>query len=429
MQGVTPTVEPVGVVQPQEMPEIISTEDVASVLEPVENPEPVIQPPTVLKNEPVQGVTLEDTVAIGVTPTEQQALNSEDVKQGPRHQPGGVSSKKIKENNKKKENNVIIALIIVTLLLIIIAVIMYIFVLEPKNRKKEQDSNQQNNNTNNENNQNKPANVSKNSFLCTIELNNTSVGRKEQATVIFVYNKQNRQILSSERTGLVQLDDEKNYTRLKKELQRQQENGQNSEGVQVSYVFDDENLLYHLTENRDYEKATEKEKDESWTTTVEEANDYYVGLGYICDPINNPNQSQTPTQKPDETQKPNENQELQETKVELTSMTGNSEVDYNNWNVKLEEASLSQDKNTMTVKLQVENKATTARTLNGKLKLYNDTKQNIRNTMIKQQVDAKKTVTILLEVPKKNTESNSSLGNLDDVDLELITTYLIELYS
>ena len=62
------------------------------------------------------------------------------------------------------------------------------------------------------------------------------------------------------------------------------------------------------------------------------------------------------------------------------------------------------------------------------VKLYDQNKKNIRNVMVNQQVDGEKRVTILLEVPKDNSTSSVELGSLETVDLNLITTYLVELY-
>ena len=180
----------------------------------------------------------------------------------------------------------------------------------------------------------------------------------------------------------------------------------NTDGQKYTFKYDDKQYIYQVFIDRDYEKATETAKDETWKNTFDEANEYYLKEGYTCNGI-----KKEPSNE-----------------LTLTSTTGNNTVDYNNWVVTYQKAILSEDKETLSITLEVKNNGTEARTLNGILKLFDKNNQNVRNTKMNQQIAPGETSTIVIDIKSTNENKDPELGNLEIVNFEDISQYLIELY-
>ena len=82
----------------------------------------------------------------------------------------------------------------------------------------------------------------------------------------------------------------------------------------------------------------------------------------------------------------------------------------------------------MTVKLEVTNEDTETRKLNGKFKLYDENKENLRNAILDDEIKAGEMKIITVNVLNTNTSADTELGSLDTIDLTELVYYLIELY-
>lgn len=299
-----------------------------------------------------------------------------------------------KNSKRKRGKTGIIVLMIVTLLLMASSIIVYLVILGPKNDKKRNDLDD---------------NIfipKMDNLVCTLEKKNNENHSTEQTNITFVYDIQNKKILKEEKKLTVRMEDEKNYLETKSWIIIFSRETQSTENVKYTYTYDDKNFTYHVLTERNYEKATLDEMDDTWKTTYDEAKHYYLNQGYTCDGTSPSSQEN----------------------MNLKSITGNDQVDFNQWLIKWKSASLDLEKSSMTVILEVKNSGTRSRSLNGLLKLYDEKNQNLRNVVLNQKVEPGNSVNITVTVPSKNDTKNNQLGSLESVDLNLATTYLIELY-
>ena len=298
------------------------------------------------------------------------------------------------KKSKRRGKMGVIVLMIVTLLLMASSIIVYLFILGPKNDKKKNDL---------DDNVFVPKTEN---LVCTLERKNNENQSTEQTNITFVYDLQSKKVLKEEKKQTVRMEDENNYLETKSWIIIFSRETQSTENVKYTYTYDDKNFTYHVLTERNYEKATAEEMDDTWKTTYDEAKSYYLNQGYTCDGI------------PPSSQK----------NMNLKSITGNDQVDYNQWLIKWKSASLDLEKSIMTVVLEVKNSDTKSRSLNGLLKLYDEKNQNLRNVVLNQKVEPGNSTNITVTVPSKNDTKNNQLGSLETVDLNLVTTYLIELY-
>ena len=333
---------------------------------------------------------------IGVSPV-QPSLNPEPIVEQPVkfEQINGKKEKTKKE--KKKGKTSIIVLMIITLLLIASVAVVYVFVLEPK-------MNEQTNKPNNPPIK-EPETPKTSELVCTIEINGDD-NSLENKTITFVYDNTSKNILSSKEHTIVTMPDEDIYMERKAMIKVFSQELKNTDGQKYTFKYDDKKYIYEVFIERDYEKALDTEKDETWKYTYDEANEYYLGEGYTCNGIK---------KEPSNEKK-------------LTSTTRSNTVDYNNWVVTYQKAVLSEDKATLSVTLEVKNNGSEMRTLNGELKLFDKDNQNVRKIKLNQQIAAGETSMIVLEIKSENESKNPELGILETIDFENITQYLIELY-
>lgn len=301
---------------------------------------------------------------------------------------------------KKKGKTSIVVLMIITLLLIASIAVVYVFVIEPK--MKEQESNKPNKPPVVEPDEPKTSNL-----VCTLETENEEDNSLENKEITFVYDNTSKNIVSSKEHTTVTMYDTDMYMERKAMIKVFSQELKNTEGQKYTFKYDDKKFIYQVLIERNYEKATEEEKDETWKLTFDEANDYYLGEGYTC----NGKKKEEPLNE-----------------KELTSMTGNDTVDYNNWIVTYQKAILSEDKETLSITLEVKNNGTETRTLNGELKLFDKDNQIIRKSKLNQQINFGETSSLTIEVKSMNETENPELGSLETIDFENITQYLVELY-
>lgn len=301
---------------------------------------------------------------------------------------------------KRKLKTKSVLLLILLLLIIVGGGIGYFFMNLEKEPKKQEKPPVQNNVQ-----EKKTENL-----VCVLETEDSDTKDVIQHSNTFVYEVQSKKIIKAELTTNVKMEDAIAYALVKADFESNPVS--KTAGKEVKYTFDDTNLTYQTVEKRNYEKITEPEKDETWKENFEQTNDYYLNLGYTCNGVNKAE---------------NENKENQ---VNLTSTSGSAEVNYNNWIVKMKSATLSSDKSVMKIELDVTNNDAQKRALNGLLKLYNKEGIYLRNITLNGEVESGQSMVISLETKKEGGEPSidSSMPNTEPVELDLITSYLIELY-
>ncbi|MCI9233039.1 MAG: hypothetical protein HFH08_00410 [Bacilli bacterium] len=367
----------------KELPTLERTEQQAEAAV-VETPIPITEVVTPINHMNVVGVPPIEPTLTPEVPVE-EPVKFEQIYDG-----------KKRKKEKKKGKNSIVILMIITLLLIASIAVVYVFVLEPQM----QETNKPNTPIT------KPEEPKTSNLVCTIETENTEDNSLENKTITFVYDNASKNILSSKEHITVTMSDADIYMERKAMIKVFSQELNNTDGQKYTFKYDDKQYIYQVFIDRDYEKATETEKDETWKNTFDEANEYYLKEGYTCNGI-----KKEPSNE-----------------LTLTSTTGNNTVDYNNWVVTYQKAILSEDKETLSITLEVKNNGTEARTLNGILKLFDKNNQNVRNTKMNQQIAPGETSTIVIDIKSTNENKDPELGNLEIVNFEDISQYLIELY-
>lgn len=294
---------------------------------------------------------------------------------------------------KKKNKKVLIFLIIFLIVVVVGFIVAYVILLRPASAD--------NNNQSNNNNESNIAPTTQ-KLICSITKTDENVVSLEERTFVFEVDSQN--ILTEQIKASYQYQGIDQYNNAKETFSSQE--GSNTAGKTVSYLYHDEQLNFVRTENRNYKKALDSEKDDSWKNTYTEANEYYLNLGYTCNGKTKP----------------------KEEEANLTSFDGKNEVDYDNWLVQYEKAVFSSDKKTLTISLKVQNQADQSRIMNGKVKLYNSEKQNVRSAILNKEIGAKKEETISVVIPSDNLAQNAELGSLEEINLTTVVSYLVELY-
>lgn len=243
----------------------------------------------------------------------------------------------------------------------------------------------------------------------TKELNCTLSNEEENGltveTRIFKYEVGTKKILSEEINTSYRYSDKEEYDKIKAEIEALEE--VNTSGRTITYSYQDDEMTYTKLEKRDYEKATDEEKDETWKNTYDEAYNYYFELGYTCDGVAKP----------------------KEKTLDLTELNGKEAINFNSWVIKYKKAVLSDDEKTLTVTLEVENQGEIKRELNGRIKLYNQEKKNVRSGKVNHEVEAKQTQEITVVIQSTNPEGSSELGSLEEIKFTDISSYLIEIQS
>ena len=299
-------------------------------------------------------------------------------------------TKQKKPKNKKGNNGLII--IIVVLLLAVIGVGVYLVITTQKENGpiKEQPNE-------------KPNVPTTQNLVCTMSTEDADLKISEDYKVTIEYNIENKKVLNEEIAQTTYLEDTASYSESKDLIQGLEATLPNTDGLKKTYTFDDAKQGYSLLEKRDYEKATEEEKDTTWNENYDDIYEYYLDLGYTCNGVTR-------------------------TKANITSRNGREEISYNKWNVKFKSATIADNKRTMTVKLEVTNEDTETRKLNGKFKLYDENKENLRNAILDDEIKAGEMKIITVNVLNTNTSADTELGSLDTIDLTELVYYLIELY-
>lgn len=364
MQNVTSEIQ---TMQPSVMPEAVPITEVATlVMETMEQNigEPLVQP----------------------------ALISEEVPEEP------VKFKQIngKPEKQQKGKYSIFILMIITLLLMASIVVVYVFVLEPKMHEQTPE---------NPTVPTVPVPTTS-ELVCTIERENAYDNTFENNVITFTYDNTNKSILTSSEQSTVTMNDLTDYMERKAMIKVFSQELNNTDGQKYTFKYDDNNLIYHVFIDRNYEKATNEEKDDTWKLTYDEANDYYLNQGYTCNGIT---------------------KEMLNERT-LTSTTGSNTVNYNNWIITYQKAVLSEDKTTLSITLSVQNNGTDVRTLNGQLKLFDANNENVRNVILNQEINPNDEVTLVIDVPDNNESASEELGSLETINLENVVAYLIELY-
>ncbi len=308
-----------------------------------------------------------------------------------------VKFEQIYDGKKQKKNGKIsiIILMVITLVLIASIVIVYVFVVEPKMNEQKPNNPPAK----------EPETPKTSKLVCTIETEKED-NNLESKTITFVYDNTSKNILSSTEHTTVTMQDADKYMEKKAMIEVFNQELKNIEGQKYTFKYDDKKYIYQVLIDRDYEKVAEAEKDDTWKSTFDEANEYYLEEGYTCNGV-----KKEPSNEKD-----------------LTSTTGNNTVDYNNWVVTYQKAVLSEDKETLSITLEVTNKVKETRILNGALKLFDKDNQNIRNMKLTQQIEANETNTIIVDLKSTNENKDPELGSLETINFENITQYLIELY-
>lgn len=363
---------------------------------------------TNISSEMKEGTQNSVAQSIGVEPTSNVITSGETQTSTVAVQPAQPenSEQQTKKPKKKKNHKFIFILLIFVLLVAAGIALAYIFLLKPESSKEEGKKPEET----------VPATQN---LVCTFDETDSETGIHESSTVTIVYYVESKKVITEEINSSVQMKNQEEYDQMKAMIQALGSTIENTDGLKLTHTFDDKNMIYNLLEQRNYEKATVEEKDEEWNDTYDAINNYYLNLGYTCNGVKKPTS---------EEETPNENETLNETTLNLSSTTGNREVDYDNWNVKFESAILSADNNTLTINLTVQNKSTDTRNLNGNLKLYDQNQQNLRNYVLKDAVEAGQTITIKAVVLSSNDSKDETVGSLETVDLSKISSYLIELY-
>lgn len=359
--------------------ETLTTAPTSSVTPVIPNPVPITE---VVQNN------------VNVVPPVEPTLNPEIPVEEPVKFEQIYDGKKGKKEKKKGKTSIIV-LMIITLLLIASIAVVYVFVIEPKMQEQPNTPPVK-----------EPEKPKTSNLVCTIETSNSEDNSLESKTITFVYDNETKNIMSSKEHTTVTMPSEDVYMERKAMIKVFSQELNNTEGQKYTFKYDDKKYIYEVIIDRDYEKATDEEKDDTWKVTFDEANEYYLEEGYTCNGIK---------KEPSNEKK-------------LTSTTGNNLVDYNNWVVTYEKSILSDDKGTLEITLEVKNNASEARTLNGELKLFDKDNQNVRNVKLNGQIAPNETSTIVIDVKSTNESQNPELGSLEVINLETITQYLIELY-
>ena len=116
----------------------------------------------------------------------------------------------------------------------------------------------------------------------TGETENTEDNSLENKTITFVYDNASKNILSSKEHITVTMSDADIYMERKAMIKVFSQELNNTDGQKYTFKYDDKQYIYQVFIDRDYEKATETEKDETWKNTFDEANEYYLKEGYTC---------------------------------------------------------------------------------------------------------------------------------------------------
>lgn len=351
----------------------------------VEEPKQQVEP-TVISTPTAEIVTpINNTV--GVPPVEPTLNPEEPVKFEQ------IYDGKKRKKEKKKGRTSIVILMIITLLLIASIAVIYVFVLEPQMQESSPDIPIK-----------EPEKPKTSNLVCTIE--NKEENSLESKTITLVYDDATKNIISSKEHSTVTMSDADIYAERKAMIKIFSQELSNTEGQKYTFKYDDKKYIYQVFIDRDYEKATDTEKDDTWKLTFDEANEYYLEEGYTCNGVK---------KEPSNEKK-------------LTSTTGNHIIDYNNWIVTYEKAVLSDDKETLSITLKAKNNGSEKRALNGELKLFDKDNQNVRKVKLNEQIASNETSTIIIDIKSKNENQNPELGSLETINLEDITQYLIELY-
>lgn len=297
-----------------------------------------------------------------------------------------------KQHSEKKKKKSLILLMCLVLILIITTMIVYLFVLKPRQKEPVKP--------------NIPAEPTTAELVCTIQKEDLENNALEENSITMVYHKGNKNLLTSKEYIKVTMKDAQQFAQRKSMIVVFSKELNNTEGQKYTFEYDDKNLIYQVFIERNYEKATAEEKDETWKSTYDEANEYYLEQGYTCNGITR-----------------NKTKELN-----LKSKTENDTIDYNNWIITYKKATVLEDKKTLKVELEVKNNASEERTLNGLFKLFDQTKP-VRISVLNQKIGAQKTETITLTISSQAGDStpDSTVKN-EAIEFDTLTSYLIELY-
>lgn len=408
---VTPAESPVIQTPIKESPTVTQTiTNTAAIQAPIESPTPMNNTPLKPTMEQTQPANLNQNAEsaripvipnpapitevaqgnINITPPVEPTLNPEIPVEKPVKFEQIYDGKKGKKSKKGKTS--IIVLMIITLLLIASIAVVYIFVVEPKMKEKPITPPVQ-----------EPEKPKTSNLVCTKGSTNEEDNSIENTRITLVYDNETKNILSSKEHTTVTMPNADSYAERKAMIKVFSQELKNTDGQKYSFKYDDNKYTYQVIIERNYEKATEMEKDDTWKSTFDEANEYYLEEGYTCNGIK---------------KEPSNEKKL----------TGNNIEDYNNWAVTYKKAILSDDKETLSITLEVKNKATEARALNGDLKLFDKDNQNVRNVKLGDKIAPNETSMIVIEVKSINEKGDPELGSLEAIDLEMITQYQIELY-
>lgn len=374
-------------------PNIIPVENINQTSVPNSEIEPTV-PPVIPITEVVTPAN--NMSVVGIPPVEPN-LNPEPLVEEPVKFEQIYDGKKRRKEKKKGKTSIII-LMIITLLLIASIAVVYVFVLEPQMNEQP--------NKPNDSEIKEPEQPKTSNLVCTMETENEEDNSLENKSITFIYDNTSKNILRSEEHTTVTMPDADIYAERKAMIKIFSQELSNTEGQKYTFKYDDKKYIYQVFIDRDYEKATDTEKDDTWKSTFDEANEYYLEEGYTCNGVK---------KEPSNEKK-------------LTSTTGNHIIDYNNWIVTYEKAVLSDDKETLSITLKAKNNGSEKRALNGELKLFDKNNQNVRKVKLNEQVASNETNTIIIDIKSKNENQNPELGSLETINLEDITQYLIELY-
>ncbi len=391
-EPVIQNVQPIPSIEPVQ-PNIIPVENINQTSVPNSEIEPTV-PPVIPITEVVTPVN--NMSVVGIPPVEPN-LNPEPPVEEPVKFEQIYDGKKRRKEKKKGKTSIII-LMIITLLLIASIAVVYVFVLEPQMNEQP--------NKPNDSEIKEPEQPKTSNLVCTIETENEEDNSLENKSITFIYDNTSKNILRSEEHTTVTMRDADIYMERKAMIKLFSQELKNTDGQKYTFKYDDKKYIYQVFIDRNYEKATEEEKDDTWKLTYDEANEYYLEEGYTCNGVK---------KEPSNEKK-------------LTSTTGNHIIDYNNWIVTYQKAILSEDKATLSVTLNVKNNGTDARTLNGQLKLFDKDNENVRNVILNQEIASGEEKSIVIEVPNSNESANKELGSLETIDFENVVGYLIELY-
>ncbi len=276
---------------------------------------------------------------------------------------------------KKGKGSKIIIIIMVIILLIAGIISLYLFVIEPNLNKTPKKTN-------------KPATAVNEKMVCTFSDKNQ--GSLTDTTVTITYNKKTHNILTERLEGKATFENVNDYNQMKQLLQSLSQTNKNTDGKSQTYNFQDAVFSYTVIEERDHRKAKEEEKDNTWYATIDEAKGYYLNEGYTCD--GEKKEIEVPKEK----------------EISLQSKTGNSEVNYNNWNVKFINATIYDDQQTMMITLQITNKGTSTRTMKGNFELYDSTGKVIGNAVLDNEVDTDSPLTYMFSISGSETTNLSA---------------------